>query len=224
MFADPEERSKVKICGITSLEDARFVSGALAHYLGFIFYEESPRHITPAKAGAMINWIEGPECVGVFVNQPLDDVNMIAQQTGVEYVQLHGNENANYCSLIDKPIIKAIHVENDDTATTLNKKIEPYPDEVEYLLFDTKIDGQWGGTGQPFDWSVLNEVSHGVPYFLSGGLNPQNVKQACRKLHPYGIDLNSGLEAEPGTKDFDKVEQFMENMRDIWEKQEMGEL
>lgn len=224
MFADQEARTKVKICGITSLQDARFVSGALAHYMGFIFYEESPRHITPAKAGAMINWVEGPECVGVFVNQALDDVNMIGRQTGIDFVQLHGNENPNYCSLVDKPLIKAIHIEEGDTATELSERIEPYLDHVEYLLFDTKVEDQWGGTGQTFDWSVLDDVTQGVPYFLSGGLNPDNIRQACKKVHPFAVDISSGLEAKPGVKDFDKVDDFMEEMRDIWDKQEMGEL
>lgn len=222
MFADPEERTKIKICGITSLEDARFVAGALADYMGFVFYEESPRYITPAKAGAMINWIEGPECVGIFVNQPLDDVNMVGRQTGIDFVQLHGNENPDYCSLVDKPIIKAIHVEEGDTASELNERIEPYFNHVEYLLFDTKVEGQWGGTGKSFDWSVLDEVARGIPYFLSGGLNPENIVEACKVVNPYAVDISSGLEAEPGIKDFDKVDALMEKMRDIWEKQEMG--
>jgi len=224
MFADPEEQTKVKICGITSLEDARFASGALAHYMGFVFYEDSPRYITPAQAGAIINWLHGIECVGVFVNQPLDDVNMISRQTGIDFVQLHGIENPAYCSLVEKPIIKAIHVEKDDTAEDLNERIEPYIDHVEYLLFDTKIEGQWGGTGQSFDWSILDEVSNGVPYFLSGGLNPQNVREACRQVNPYAVDVSSGLEATPGVKDFDKIETFMEEMRTIWNKQEAGEM
>lgn len=224
MFADPEEQTKVKICGITSLEDARFVAGALAHYMGFIFYEESPRHVTPAKAGAMINWLHGPECVGVFVNQPLDDVNMIGRQTGIDYVQLHGNENPDYCSLVDKPVIKAIHVEEGDTASDLNDRITPYLDHVEFLLFDTKIEGKWGGTGEAFDWSILDEVTRGVPYFLAGGLKPDNIREACRQVHPYAVDVSSGLESEPGVKDFDKVDAFMEEMREIWEKQEVGDL
>lgn len=223
MFADPEERTKVKICGITSLEDARFVSGALAHYMGFVFYEESPRAITPAKAGAIINWLHGPDCVGVFVNQPLDDVNMIARQTGIDFVQLHGDENPEYCSIVEKPVIKAIHVEEGDTADSLNSRIEPYLDHIEYLLFDTKMENKWGGTGQTFDWSLLDEVSHDVPFFLSGGLNPDNVRKACRKVNPYAVDVSSGLEAKPGEKDFDKIEAFMEEMRDIWKKQEIGE-
>jgi phosphoribosylanthranilate isomerase len=139
-------------------------------------------------------------------------------------VQLHGNENPDYCSLVDKPVIKAIHVEEDHTASDLNTRIKPFLDHVEYLLFDTKVEGQWGGTGQAFDWSVLDEVSQGVPYFLAGGLNPDNIREACREVHPYAVDVSSGLEAEPGIKDFDKVDLFMEEMRKIWEKQEVGEL
>jgi len=224
MFADPEERTKVKICGITTLEDARFVSGALAHYMGFVFYEDSPRHISPAKAGAIINWLHGPECVGVFVNQPLDDVNMIARQTGIDFVQLHGNENPDYCSLVDKPVIKAIHVEEEDTASDLNARIDPFLDHVEYLLFDTKVEGKWGGTGEAFNWSLLDEVSQGVPYFLAGGLNPDNIFEACKEVHPYAVDVSSGLEDKPGVKDFDKVDAFMEEMEEIWKKQEVGGL
>ncbi|NGP76236.1 phosphoribosylanthranilate isomerase [Balneolaceae bacterium YR4-1] len=224
MFANEEERTKVKICGLTSLEDARFVSGALAHYLGFIFYEESPRYITHAEAGAIINWIEGPECVGVFVNQPLDDVNMIIRQTGIDLVQLHGNESPEYTAMVEKPVIKVIHVEPSTDAEELKAAVEPYLSHVEYLMFDTKLGDQWGGTGKTFDWSLVDEVSGGKPFFLSGGINEHNIRKACKEVQPYAVDLSSSLESEPGVKDFDKVETFMEEMREIWEEQEMGEL
>lgn len=224
MFADPEERTKVKICGLTSLEDARFASGALAHYLGFIFYEESPRFVTPAEAGAIINWLEGPDCVGVFVNQPLDDLNMIARQTGIDLVQLHGNESPEYCDMVDKDVIKAIHIGTETTAEELKESICPYIGSVEYLLFDTKIEGKWGGTGISFDWDILAEISGDIPFFLSGGLNAGNVRDACEAVHPYAVDLSSGLEEKPGKKDFSKIERFMDEMREIWELQEMGEL
>lgn len=218
-MSDREKRTKVKICGITSLEDARFVSGALAHYLGFIFYEESPRFVDPSKAGAINNWIEGPECMGVFVNQPLDDVNMIGRQTGIDYVQLHGIETPAYCELVDKPIVKAIHVEADDTPSILKSRIEPYLGVVDHLLFDTKTDGLWGGTGTSFDWSLLDDITQDLPFFLSGGLNPGNIKKACQTVHPFAVDISSGIEAEPGQKDFDKVEALMDEMRDIWSGQ-----
>lgn len=221
MFAEPENRTKVKICGLTTLEDARFVSGALADFLGFIFYPESPRYVEPAKAGAIINWLEGPGKVGVFVNQPLDDVNSIAKQTGVDYVQLHGNESPDYCALVEKPIIKVFHVNSETTRDDLVEQIDPYIEQVEFFLFDTKVDGKWGGTGQTFDWNILKEISNEKPFFLSGGLNPENIEDAIKKVQPYAVDLSSGLEESPGLKDFDKIELFFDKMRDIWEEQEL---
>lgn len=224
MFADEQERTRVKICGLTSLEDARFVSGALAHYLGFIFYEGSPRFITPAQAGAIINWVEGPECIGVFVNQPLDDVNMTARQTGIDLVQLHGNESPEYCELVEKPVIKVVHVEPGSTEADLKEAILPYLEVVDFLLFDTKIEGKWGGTGKTFDWNTVKDITNGFPFFLSGGIHPGNVRKACQTVNPWAVDVSSGLEAEPGIKDFDKIEAFMEEMREIWDLQEMGDL
>lgn len=210
-----KSKPKVKICGITSLHDARFVSGALADYMGFIFYEQSPRYIEPAQAGAIANWIEGPENVGVFVNQPLDNVNMVARQTGIDMVQLHGDEPAEYCSLVEKPVIKAIHILDETTAESLKKEAAAYRPEVDYLLFDTKVDGKWGGTGRVFDWSILQAISEDIPFFLSGGLNKSNVQTACERVQPYAVDVSSGLESEPGVKSFNKVEGFMNKMESI---------
>lgn len=204
---------KVKICGITNLQDARFVSGALAHYMGFIFYDGSPRYIEPAQAGAIINWLEGIECVGVFVNQPLDDVNMIARQTGVDLVQLHGNESPEYCAMIEKPVIKALHIDETTGAESVKEMVEAYDGETRYLLFDTRVEGKWGGTGQAFDWSLLEDTVGGKPYFLSGGINAQNVKKACSVTRPYAVDLSSGVESEPGVKDYDKIDAFMKAVR-----------
>ena len=224
MFAEPENRTNVKICGITNLEDARFVSGALADYIGFIFYPDSPRYIEPAKAGAIINWLEGPEKVGIFVNQPLDDVQSIARQTGLDYVQLHGNESVEYCQLMEKPVIKVFHIKPETTADELKSDIEPYIDSVEFLLFDTKTPGKWGGTGTSFNWNVLSDIGEMKPYFLSGGLNPDNIRAAIKLTRPYAIDLSSGVEESPGLKDFEKIEHLFDELRDIWELQEMGDL
>lgn len=212
-----EDRTNVKICGITNLEDARFASGAMADYLGFVFYEGSPRHVTPAEAGAIRNWIEGVPCVGVFVNQPMDDVNMIARQTGVDLVQLHGTESPEYCSLVEKPVIKAIHVEAGTTAEELAGEAARYREVAEYLLFDTKMEGRWGGTGRAFDWSLLEEVSGELPWFLAGGLTPQNVAEACRTARPAAVDVSSGVEVEgrPGVKDYDKIDELMNQMRSL---------
>lgn len=220
MFTEPDKRTKVKVCGITTLEDARFTAGALADYLGFIFYPDSPRYVDPAKAGAIINWIEGPGKVGVFVNQPLDDVNSISRQTGLDLVQLHGNESPDYCSLVEKPVIKAFHIDDKTTSDDLKQSIEPYTDQIEFILFDTKSDAVWGGTGETFDWDILRDIASDKPFFLSGGLNAENVTDAIAAVNPHTIDLSSSLEESPGLKDFDKIELFFDKMREIWEEQE----
>jgi len=215
MSEQSNERLRVKICGLTSLEDARFVSGALADYLGFIFYEKSPRYIDPSRAGAIANWIEGPETVGVFVNQPPDDVNQIVRHSGLDLVQLHGTESPEYCALMDKPVIKAFHVGSDTTSEELKQMVQPYLEHVSYLLFDTKKQGFWGGTGESFDWGLLQEVSALKPFFLSGGLNPDNIVQALQQVQPWAIDLSSGVEKAPGIKDYDKLERLFDTIEEI---------
>lgn len=222
MFAEPENRTEVKICGITTLEDARFASGALADYLGFIFYNKSQRFVEPAKAGAIINWIEGPEKVGVFVNQPLDDVNSIATQTGIDLVQLHGNESPEYCELVDLPVIKVFHVSDKTSPDELKKKVKLYKQCSEYYLFDSKSENEWGGTGKTFNWNLIRDISGEHPFFLAGGLNAGNVEKAIKEVNPSVIDLSSGLEESPGLKDFQKIETFFDVMRDIWDAQEIG--
>lgn len=216
-MTEQTDRTKIKICGITNLEDARFAAGALVDYLGFIFYDKSPRYIEPGEAGAIINWIEGPEKVGVFVNQTLDDVNSIAKQTGLNYVQLHGDESPEYCGLIEKPVIKAIHIEEESVEYLLKHQIEQYAEVTDYLLFDTKIDGLWGGTGKSFDWSLITDLGLDIPYFLSGGLKTGNIKEAIKTVHPFAVDVSSSLEQKPGLKDFGKIEAFMEEIRKIEE-------
>ena len=106
MYDQSNARTKVKICGLTTLEDARYASGAMADYLGFIFFAGSKRYIDPDLASAIIAWIEGPQAVGVFMNQPIDDVVDIASKTGIQLVQLHGNESPEYCSLMNVHVLK----------------------------------------------------------------------------------------------------------------------
>ncbi len=206
--------TKIKICGITNLEDGRFASGLFVDYLGFIFYEKSPRFIDPAKAGAIINWLEGPEKVGVFVNQPLDEVNSTARQTGLDFVQLHGNESPEYCELIEKPVIKVIHISQDSNPEDLKTEIDKYEDVAEFFLFDTKKEGKWGGTGETFDWNLLRDLTD-KPFLLSGGLNVTNVSDAIDQVQPYAVDISSGIEEEPGLKDLQKMEEFVREVRPV---------
>lgn len=220
----PDTRTRVKICGITQLEDARYASGALVDFLGFIFYDKSPRYISPDKASAIINWIEGPQKVGVFVNQPLDDVNHYALMSGVDLVQLHGDESPEYIDLLDKPVIKSFRIKPEMTESELRYLIEPYYNHVEYFLFDAWDDKEYGGTGKTFDWEILQSIGEEVPFLLAGGLGTHNIRNAIKTVKPFGVDLSSSLESEPGVKDFDKLDDFIEEMRDIWDIQETGEL
>ena len=125
---------------------------------------------------------------------------------------------------MEKPVIKVFHITPKTTADELKSEIEPYLDSVEFLLFDTKTPGKWGGTGTSFDWGVLTDIGELKPYFLSGGLNPDNIRAAIKLTRPHAIDLSSGVEESPGLKDFEKIEELFDQLRDIWELQEMGDL
>jgi phosphoribosylanthranilate isomerase len=197
------------------LPDARFVAGEGAEYMGFIFYEDSKRYIKPAEAGAIINWVEGPECVGVFVNHPLDEVNRIARQTGIDFVQLHGNESPEYCDLLEKPVIKTFHIDDETNPKALKKTIESYRSHIDYVLFDTKVSDAWGGTGKEFDWSLVRDLTDEWDCFLSGGINEENVLEACQRVKPFAVDLASGVELEPGVKDYEAVENFFRAIRKL---------
>jgi phosphoribosylanthranilate isomerase len=221
MFQQHENaRTRVKICGLTTLEDARYASGAMADYLGFIFVQGSIRYIDPDQAAAIIAWIEGPEAVGVFMNQPLDDVIDIVNKTGIKLVQLHGQESVEYCSLMPVPVIKSIAVELGDTVDTLVEKLQPYEGVASFYLFDTSKDGQSGGTGATFEWAILQDLYTETPWFVAGGIGPENVSTVIKKVHPFGVDANSKLESEPGKKQLEKFELFFDEIRSIWKNQD----
>ncbi|HKJ34124.1 MAG TPA: phosphoribosylanthranilate isomerase [Balneolales bacterium] len=220
MFIEEDTRTRIKICGLTKLEHARYASGAMADYLGYIFWDQSARYIEPAEASAIISWIEGPQNVGVFVNQSLDDVNDIAKLTGIDYVQLHGDETPEYCQLIEKPIIKSFRIKADTTRTELEEMVEPYKGAVEYFLFDSYDKNAQGGTGKKFNWEILKDWDDEYPFFLAGGLSVDNIRKAVREVKPYAMDISSSLEESPGVKDFDKMDKFFEEVRAIWDTQE----
>jgi phosphoribosylanthranilate isomerase len=206
---------KVKICGLTNLDDARFCSGMGADFLGFIFVETSKRYIKPEDAAEIIAWLEGPKKVGVFMNQGADDVNDTAHITKIDYIQLHGNESPEYCSLMEKPVIKTIPVGHFDDEEDLFEKAKAYRNVVDYLLFDTSVGGQTGGTGKIFNWALLKNFALDVPFFIAGGIGAENVAEAIKFAKPYAVDLSSSVEREPGIKDFDKIEAFFHALENI---------
>lgn len=204
---------KLKICGITELEDARYCAGAGADYLGFVQYSESPRYIAPEQVAEVAEWVHGPQAVGVFVNEAADAVNRTAERAGFDLVQLHGTEPPAVCALVERPVIKAIHVRHDASSDQLRPFMEPYADVVDYFLLDTHDSSVWGGTGESFNWRLVRDLSDAYPLFLAGGINAANVERAVSTMRPYAVDLSSSLESSPGVKDFDKMADFFDAFR-----------
>jgi phosphoribosylanthranilate isomerase len=196
---------RVKICGITNLADARYCAGAGADYLGFIQYAGSPRFIDTNRAREIIEWVYGAQTVGVFVNAEPDTVNRAADQAGFDLVQLHGDETPDVCEHIERPVIKAFGVDQSTSPQALHTLIRSYDGVVDHILLDSRLPGQWGGTGRAFDWSIAQGIDPG-DIFLAGGISPSNAAEAVRSVQPFALDVSSGLESAHGQKDFDLVE------------------
>lgn len=204
----------LKICGVTSLEDARYISGLLVDRIGFIFAPESPRHVDPHRVGAIVEWLGGVETVGVFVNQSADEVDRTARMSGVDRVQLHGEEPPFVCSQIEHPVTKTLHVFPETTLEDLQGSVDQYEDVVDSFLFDTsRVRGGEvirGGTGVPFDWSVLGRLAIPRPFHLAGGLGAHNLREAWTRVRPDGFDVSGSVESAPGVKDFDRLDALFE--------------
>lgn len=207
-------RPNIKICGLTTLEDARFASGLGADFLGFIQHEDSPRYIRPNDAAEIIQWIYGPQTVGVFVNKTPEEVNAACEAAGFAYAQLHGTESVEMCRQIDRPVIKAFRVMHDASAEQLRAAMEPYRDVAEIFLLDTAHTSLWGGTGESFNWRLARDLAADFPILLAGGLTPKNVAEAVETMRPWGVDVSSGVEESPGVKDFDKMAAFFDALAD----------
>ncbi len=201
---------KLKVCGITELEDARYLAGAGANYLGFIQHEDSPRYAPPALASDIIEWVHGPTPVGVFVNDGADTINAAVEAAGFEMAQLHGQEPPYVAETVDCPVIKAIHVRNDAAPEQLRTLFERYEEVVDYFLLDTHNSSVWGGSGESFNWRLAREFSDEYPLFLAGGIDASNVRRAVETMRPYAVDLSSSLEDAPGQKSFAKIDEFMD--------------
>lgn len=206
---------KVKICGITTLADARFCAGAGADYLGFIQHLPSPRYITPERVNEISKWLRGPKTVGVFVNVDAQTVSQSLETAGFDLIQLHGDESPAYCRRMIRPVIKAFAVRPKDTARSLSRILDAYKDCVETFLLDTWHLELAGGTGTSFDWSVARELATDYPVILAGGLNPDNVQNAIGTVSPWGIDLSSGLEDSPGHKNLDLVADLFQLISEV---------
>lgn len=208
--------TKIKICGITNLADARYAAGASADYLGFILHPGSPRYVGPEMVRDIREWLYGPQTVGVFVDLTAEAVEEATAIAGFDLIQLHGNETPEACSSISKPVIKAVHIGGSGTASASTAEellvvAERYEGAADYLLLDTARGGLSGGTGEAFDWSIVPDLP--LPVFLAGGLNPENVGKAIQACRPFAVDSSSGVEEAPGRKDFPLIDAFAEAVR-----------
>jgi phosphoribosylanthranilate isomerase len=207
-------RPRVKICGITRLEDARFAAGAGADYLGFIQHPESARYIEPARAREIIGWLHGVEAVGVFVNETAEAVNAACAEAGFTVAQLHGHEPPETVAGIEVPVIKAFRVQHDAASEQIRALMLDYRDVADYVLLDTHHTSLWGGTGESFNWRLARELAGEFRLFLAGGISATNVREAVETMRPYAVDLSSSVESEPGVKDFDKLTAFFDAFRE----------
>jgi phosphoribosylanthranilate isomerase len=213
--------TKVKIDGFKEEEHILAAAEAGADFVGMIF-APGKRQVTPEQAVALVKAVKTldkpPAVVGVFVNAPASEVNRIAEECDLDLVQLSGDEDWQYCLEIDKPVIQVIHVADSDTVDSIVAKIEEgfnilQSRDVMYLL-DTKSDDAYGGTGQSFSRHVAVGVAGRLPVFIAGGLDPDNVAGVVEEVHPWGVDVSSGVEIN-GKKDITKIKAFISEVKAV---------
>jgi phosphoribosylanthranilate isomerase len=201
---------KIKICGITNLEDARAAIAAGADLLGFNFYRKSARYIEPETARAIVAQIRSDgrvsQLIGVFVNSPLLEVQSILREVDLDRAQLHGDESIELVAQVQG--FKALKPQSMDEAENHAKTYAVAGEPA--LLIDAYRPGEYGGTGQIGDWSLAAKIARRYPILLAGGLTPDNVLEAIRQVQPWGVDVASGVESTPGRKDAAKMRAFIE--------------
>lgn len=209
--------TKVKICGLTRPEDAALAVSEGAWALGMIMWPGSPRHCDPQRAAEIADANRrGAEIVGVFVDQPLDEVVNLANEIGLSIVQLHGDEGQQFCKVVAQragvKVIKSFRVRNRSVLNEMGRFWD-----VDYHLLDSYEAGVPGGTGKVFEWDFLAENPRRgeAPVILSGGLKPENVAEAIETVRPYAVDVSSGIETEPGVKDHDRMREFFAAARSV---------
>lgn len=201
--------AKIKICGITNLDDAMAAADAGADALGFVFFKKSPRYITPEKAAAIISKLPVfTTTVGVFVDERPEEILKIVEETAIDVLQLHGEEPPESC-LLPRRVIKGIRIKSLVSLEPLSE----YQDVVSAFLLDTFEPHIPGGTGQVFNWDIAIEAKKFGRIILAGGLTPENISEAVRRVKPYGVDVSSGVEIEKGKKDHQKIRLFIERAK-----------
>jgi phosphoribosylanthranilate isomerase len=215
---------KVKICGITRFEDAQAAIEAGADLLGFNFYPKSPRYINPSSAATLVKSIRtrcAPvQLVGVFVNSPPEAILTIMDKCVLDLAQLSGDELPESLTLLNGRAFKALRLKD---ANGLAQYLSSYPpnDGSPAYLVDAYRPGEYGGTGQRADWTLARSLAETYPVLLAGGLTPENVAEAIRQVHPWGVDVASGVETSPGRKDPARLALFIKTAKN---KELIGEV
>ncbi|MGL5804035.1 MAG: phosphoribosylanthranilate isomerase [Xenococcaceae cyanobacterium] len=207
---------RVKICGITNAEQGSAIAYLGATALGFMCVRESPRYVTPAQIQAIVASLPTEvNKIGVFANANLQAIVEVVREAGLTGVQLHGDESPGYCQqLLDLlpnriELLKAFRIKTPSSLAEVNSYISC----VDTLLLDAYHPQMLGGTGATIDWTALTEFQPDLPWFLAGGLTPDNILAALLNLKPDGIDLSSGVERSPGDKDLDKVNRLFSKLK-----------
>lgn len=199
---------KIKICGITNLEDALLAVEAGADALGFVFFSASPRHIFPEQAASIIRHLPPfVQTVGLFVNESPATVNETADRCGLDIIQLHGDEPPEECGAVGRRVIKAFRVKDAASLETMNDY------RVAAVLLDAWSPSAHGGTGRTFNWEIAATAAKTGRVILAGGLTPENIVAAIQQVQPYGVDVSSGVESAPGRKDRLKLIEFISKAR-----------
>ena len=205
-------RTRIKICGITREEDLDAAVAAGADALGFVFYAQSPRHVSPQRAARLVARVPAfVKTVGLFVNESTDVVAEVLNEVPLDLLQFHGDEDAGYCAAFRRPWIKAARVKQGFDLLEYARCFAGAPG-IAGLLLDAHVEG-YGGGGQAFDWALI-PPSLPLPMVLSGGLNPGNVGEAIRRVRPWAVDVSSGVERAKGIKDMRKISEFIAGVRD----------
>jgi len=200
--------TRIKICGITNLDDARCAVAAGADALGFVFYAKSPRYMTAKAAGDIVAALPPfVTTVGLFVNMAGSEILQTMKTARLNVVQLHGDELPDDCMIPGYPVVKAVRVKSTDSLNGIDRY------QVSALLLDAWNDDHYGGTGEKFEWQLAKTLTADRPVILAGGLNPDNVATAIITVNPYAVDVSSGIEISPGKKDHDKIYQFIQQVR-----------
>ena len=213
---------KLKVCGLTKINQIQELISLNTNFLGFIFYEKSPRFVLNHLSLDEISEINHQGKVGVFVNETVEKLTEISEKSNLNFIQLHGDEDENFIKDLRKNVKKEVKlIKVFRVGETFNFQFSIFNSLVDYFLFDTDSKA-FGGTGKTFDWQILNEIEIPIPYFLSGGISLENIKnlqnfvkvnmsenKTLTKLNtPFALDINSKFETEPGIKNLEKIKTF----------------